>query len=101
LVAIYSDAKLMLSIAGYFVGKRDDSTLLSDAFFGYSMLLPNQDMDPAYQKFDASASFQVHPRLRWYATIENVFNESFEAAAGFPALPRAARTGLSVRIGGK
>ena len=29
----------------YFAGKRDDSTFLSDEFFGNSLLLPNQDLD--------------------------------------------------------
>ena len=100
-VASYSDRKAQVSVAGYFVGKRDDSTLLSDPFFGSSMLLPNHDMDAAYQKFDVSGSYQIHPRLRWYVTAENAFNATFEAAAGFPALPRAVRTGITVRIGGR
>ena len=100
LVVTYADRKAQVSLAGYFVGRRDDSTLLSDAFFGYSMLLPNQDMDPAYRKFDLSASYLIHPRLRWYVTAENVFDATFEAAAGFPALPRAVRTGFTVRVGG-
>ena len=65
------------------------------------MLLPNHDMDAAYQKFDVSGSYQIHPRLRWYVTAENAFNATFEAAAGFPALPRAVRTGITVRIGGR
>jgi len=30
--------------------------------FGYSMLLPNADMDPASQKFNLSAVVQLHPR---------------------------------------
>jgi vitamin B12 transporter len=100
LVLTYSDRKAQVSVAGYFVGRRDDSTLLSDPFFGYSMLLPNQDMDPGYQKFDVSASYLLHPRLRWYLTAENAFNATFESVGGFPALPRAVRTGLTVRIGG-
>ena len=100
-VASYSDRKAQVSVAGYFVGKRDDSTLLSDPFFGSSMLLPNHDMDAAYQEFDVSGSYQIHPRLRWYVTAENAFNATFEAAAGFPALPRAVRTGITVRIGGR
>jgi len=61
------------------------------------MLLPNEDMDPAYAKFDVSASWRLHRRVRVYTTIENAFNERFEAAAGFPALPRAGRVG--VRLG--
>ncbi|MBI3492164.1 MAG: TonB-dependent receptor [Acidobacteria bacterium] len=101
LVFSYSDRKAQVSVAGYFVGRRDDSTFLSDQFFGYSMLLPNQDMDPAYQKFDVSGSYQIHPRLRWYVTAENAFNTTFEAAAGYPALGRAVRTGVTVRVGGR
>ena len=93
LTLIYSDRRAQVALAGYFVGKQDDSTFLSDPNFGNSMLLPNQDLDPAYQKFDISGSYQIHPRLRWYLTLENVFDETFEAAAGFPALPRAVRTG--------
>jgi vitamin B12 transporter len=96
LVVSYTDRKASASIAGYFVGKRDDSTFLSDQFFGFSMLLPNQDMDPAYQKFDLSGSYQIHPRLGAYVTIENAFDASFEAAAGFAALPRTVRIGVRV-----
>jgi len=96
----YSDARAQVSLAGYFFGRQDDSTFLSDANFGTTLLLPNQDLDAAYQKFDASASYRIHPRLRWYLTIENVFDKSYEAAAGFPALPRSARTGVSVTLGG-
>lgn len=99
-VLSYADRKAQVSLAGYVVGKQDDSTLLSDPFFGYSMLLPNQDMDPAYQKFDVSGSYQIHPRLRWYLVIENAFNQTYAAVAGFPALPRAVRTGVTVRVGG-
>ena len=100
LVVSYADRKAQVSVTGYFVGKRDDSTLLSDPFFGYSMLLPNQDMDPAFQKLDVSGSYQIHPRLRWYLTAENGFNATFEEVGGYPALPRAVRTGITVRIGG-
>ena len=45
-----------VTFSGYFSGERDDSTFLSDRFFGSSLLLPNRDLDPAYQKLDLSAS---------------------------------------------
>jgi vitamin B12 transporter len=95
-VASYTKGKAQASLAGYFVGKRDDSTFLSDEGFGYSMLLPNHDMDFAYKKFDLSGSYQVHPRLRAYMTIENALDAAFEAAAGFPSLPRTVRAGVRV-----
>jgi iron complex outermembrane receptor protein/vitamin B12 transporter len=100
-VAVYSDRRVQVSIAGYFVGTQDDSTFLSDQFFGYSMLLPNQDMDAAYQKVDVSGSYLIHPRLRWYVNAENAFNATFEAASGYPALGRSMRTGVTVRVGGR
>jgi iron complex outermembrane receptor protein/vitamin B12 transporter len=101
LTVTYSKARAQLAVAGYFFGKQDDSTFLTDANFGNSMLLPNKDLDAAYQKFDLSASYKIHPRLRWYLTVENLFDETFEAAAGFPALPRAARTGVTINVGGR
>jgi iron complex outermembrane receptor protein/vitamin B12 transporter len=97
LVVLYTKGKAQASLAGYFVGKRDDSTFLSDAFFGNSLLLPNQDMDAAYQKYDVSGSYQLHRLVRAYITIENAFDEKYDAAGGFPSLPRTARVG--VRIG--
>jgi vitamin B12 transporter len=100
LTATYSDTRAQITVAGYFFGKQDDSTFLSDPDFGNSMLLPNRNLDAAYQKVDVSGSYLIHPRLRWYITVENAFDEQFEAAAGFPALPRAVRTGVTVVVGG-
>jgi iron complex outermembrane receptor protein/vitamin B12 transporter len=100
MTATYSDQRAQITIAGYLFGKQDDSTFLFDQDFGNSLLLPNKNLDAAYQKFDVSGSYRIHPRLRWYITVENAFNEKFEAAAGFPALPHAVRTGVTVVVGG-
>jgi iron complex outermembrane receptor protein/vitamin B12 transporter len=100
LTASYTGARAQVALAGYFYGKQDDTTGLSDAFFGSSMLLPNKDLDPAYQKFDISGSYRIHPRLRWYLTLENAFDQRFDPVAGFPALPRSVRTGVTVTLGG-
>lgn len=100
LTASYSDSRVHLSIAGFFYGKQDGSTFLSDPFFGNSMLLPNKDLEAAYQKFDVSGSYRIHRRLRWYLTLENAFDKRLSAASGFPALPRAVRTGVTVTLGG-
>jgi iron complex outermembrane receptor protein/vitamin B12 transporter len=101
LVVHYTRDKANVALAGYFFGKADDSTYLSDAFFGYSMLLPNQDLDPAYQKFNLSGSYQLHPRVRGYVTIENVFDERFDASPGYPSLPRSIRAGATLTLGGR
>ena len=39
-----------IAVAGYFSGKHDDSTFLSDGFFGNSLLLPNQDWTRATRR---------------------------------------------------
>jgi vitamin B12 transporter len=90
-----------VALAGYFAGKSDDSTFLSDGYFGNTMLLPNHNLVAAYQKIDLSVSYRIVPRVRWYLSIENLLNQSYAAAFGFPALPRGARTGVTVTLGGR
>ena len=89
-----------VTLLGYFSGKRDSSTFLTDGFFGNSMLLPNRDLDAAYQKLDLSASFAVHPRARIYTSIENMLDRKYDASFGFPSLPRAVRAGVRITLGG-
>jgi vitamin B12 transporter len=89
-----------VTLSGNFSGKRDDSTFLSDGFFGNSLLLPNRDLDPAYQKLDLSGSFRVHPRVSVYASIENILDKKYDASFGFPSLQRAARAGARITLGG-
>src|SRR5258705_399993 len=89
-----------VTFSGYFSGKRDDSTFLSDQFFGNSLLLPNRNLDPAYQKLDLSASYRVHARVSLYTSIENLLDQHYDASFGFPSLPRAARAGARLTVGG-
>ena len=89
-----------VTLAGYFAGKRDDSTFLSDRFFGNTLLLPNRDLDPAYQKLDLSGAYRVHPRVNLYLSVENILDRDYDASFGFPALPRAARAGVRLTLGG-
>jgi iron complex outermembrane receptor protein/vitamin B12 transporter len=100
LMTTFTRGPAQASVAGYFVGKSDDSTFLYDGFFGNTMLLPNHDLLAGYQKIDLSASYRFHPRVRWYVSIENLLNQSYEAAYGFPALPFGVRTGATVTLGG-
>jgi vitamin B12 transporter len=86
-------------LSGYFVTRQDDSTFLTDAFFGTSMLLPNHDLNPGYQKIDLSARYALNPAVTFFISIENLLNERYTAAFGFPALPLTFRTGIKFRIG--
>jgi vitamin B12 transporter len=96
----YANGPAAVALTAYFAGKRDDSTFLSDEFFGNSLLLPNQDLDPAYQKVDLSGSYRVHPQAKVFVSIENLFDKEYEAAFGFPSLPFAIRGGITVTFGG-
>lgn len=95
----YERERLQLSLAGYFMGKADESTYLTDEFFGSSMLLPNRNLLAGYQRVDLGGSYRVHPRARVYVAAANAFNERYAAAAGYPALPRVVRTGVTLTLG--
>jgi len=96
----YTTGQFDVALSGYFTGSRDDSTFLSDGFFGNSLLLPNKDLDPSYQKIDVSVSYRLHPRFRVYTTLDNLFDQDYAAAYGFPSLPFTIRVGASVGLGG-
>jgi vitamin B12 transporter len=101
LLVTYLRGPAQVSVAGYFVGRADDSTFLSDGFFGSSLLLPNHDLNAGYQKIDLSGSYRlVQGRLRAFASVENLLDKSYEGAFGFPALPRTFRIGVTGTIGG-
>jgi vitamin B12 transporter len=97
----YIAGPAQVTLSAFFSGIRDDSTFLTDAFFGNSMLLPNQGLDAAYQKVDLSGAYALHRHLRAYVSIENLFDEQFEAAFGYPSLSRTARAGVTVTFGGR
>jgi iron complex outermembrane receptor protein/vitamin B12 transporter len=100
IMVMYTQGPAQVTVSGYFAGKRDDSTFITDGFFGNSMLLPNQDLAFGYEKIDLSAAYQVHRRLRGYISIENLLNEAYEPSFGFPALPLTARVGFRLSLGG-
>ncbi|MGA7238111.1 MAG: TonB-dependent receptor [Bryobacteraceae bacterium] len=97
----YSRRKFTGSFTGYMVGRRDDSTFLSDALFGNTLLLPNQGLAPAYRKFDLSGRYHVNPIVSLYTSIENLFSQHYQAALGFPSAPFTIRSGLTLTIGGE
>jgi vitamin B12 transporter len=97
----YNHNKITGVLTGYLVSRRDDSTFLYDADYGNTMLLPNRDLAPAYQKIDLSASYALKPYLTFYMSIENLLSEHYDAAFGFPALPFAIRSGVKITLGGE
>ena len=100
LMASYTQGAGQVTLSVYFTGKRDGSTFLSDAFFGNSLLLPNKELEAAFQKVDLGGSYRVHPRLKVFVSSENLLDKKYEASLGFPALPRTVRGGITVSVGG-
>jgi len=103
LLIAYTHRRTDVALTGYFAGTSDDSTFIvgSDINFGNSLLLPNRDLNFGYQKLDLSGAYRLHPRITWYATVENLLNQHYEPAFGFPGLPINLRTGVTIAVGGR
>lgn len=100
LMVAWDRQPLAISVLTSFTGRQDDSTFLSDPFFGNSMLLPNADLGPGYRTVDVRAAYRLTPQLRWSVSVENVLDRTYERVPGFPALPRTVRTGIRLDFGG-
>ncbi len=100
LLLAWSRSRWSLVLTGSFVGRRDTSTFLSDPFFGPSMLLPNRNLNPGYQKLDLSAHYRVHDRVTLVTVVENVLNRRYTEVFGYPAPKLNFRAGARVTWGG-
>ncbi len=101
LMGSYTQGPVDVTLSAYFSGRRDGSTFLSDQDFGNSLLLPNANLEPSYQKVDLAAAYRAHTRLSLYMSVENLFDQDYQASFGYPALPLTARFGASVTLGGR
>ena len=99
-MAAYSQGRADVAVSAFFSGKRDGTTFLDDEFFGSSLLLPNKDLEAGYQKVDLSAGYRVHRHLRAFVSLENLFDQDYEASFGYPALGLTARAGVTISVGG-
>ena len=96
----YTRRKFNAALTGYLVSRSDDSTFRDDANYGNTLLLPNRNLDPSYQKLDLSGRYAVRPYLSVYTSMENILSEHYQPAFGFPALPFAIRAGVTIAVGG-
>ena len=99
----WSTGRFTVRGTGTLVSRRDDSDFLafSDVNFSNSLLLPNRNLDPAYQKVDLYGSFRVNSHMRLYTSMENLLNQRYYESFGFPALPFTIRSGVQFRLGGE
>jgi vitamin B12 transporter len=97
----FSGPRWFVSAMATLVSRRDDSTFLSDSQFGNTLLLPNRNLDPAYQKIDLYGSYQLTKRISTYASLQNLLNQNYQEVYGFPALPFTIRGGMKFTFGGE
>jgi vitamin B12 transporter len=97
----WNGRRWFVAATGTFVSRRDDSTFLSDTEFGNTLLLPNRNLDPAYQKIDLYGSYNLTKHLTAYTSLQNLLNQSYQEVYGYPALPFTIRGGMKFTFGGE
>jgi vitamin B12 transporter len=97
----YAHSKFYGALVGTLMGRRDDSDFLFDANFGPTLLLPNRNLDGAYQLLDLSGGYKVTPRMSVYTDIQNLLSEHYAQAFGYPSLPFTFRSGIKINFGGE
>ena len=97
----YQHKKFGITEVTSLVGKRDGSTFLTDGYFGNTMLLPNRNLQAAYQLLNLTGRYSFTPRLTAYASISNLLSQHYQEEIGYPALPFSFRIGLKLTIGGE
>jgi len=97
----WSSGRCSLRMTGSLVSRRDDSDFLQDQNYGTTLLLPNRNLDPAYQRLDMFGSVRIARRVRAYASMENLLNQRYYESFGYPALPFTIRAGVEFKFGGE
>ena len=98
----YRRKRLFTELRGTLVGSRDDSDFLEfDANGGTTMLLPNHNLDGAYQRIDLAASYRMNRYLAAEANFSNLLCQHYGEAFGYPSLPFLFRLGLKFSLGGE
>jgi iron complex outermembrane receptor protein/vitamin B12 transporter len=98
----YTHARISSLLTGTLVGRRDDSDFLAyDANFLPTLLLPNRNLDGAYQRLDLNVTYAISHRLEVVSSIQNLLSQHYSEAFGYPALPFTIRSGVQLTLGGE
>ena len=98
----YTYARLDTQLSGTLVSRRDDSTFLFDTSLdGNGLLLPNRNLDGAYQRLELTSTYRINSHISTYANLQNLLNEHYQEAFGYPALPFNLRGGFKFTLGGE
>lgn len=97
---IYARPRWYMQMTGEFAGRRDDSTFLTDADGGPSLLLPNRNLDPAYQDISLTTHYRINRHISTYTVMDNLLSQHSQQAFGYPGLPFSFRSGMEFKWGG-
>jgi iron complex outermembrane receptor protein/vitamin B12 transporter len=97
----YRHNRFFTGLRGTLVSSRDDSDFLTDSNGGNSLLLPNRNLDAAYQRLDLTASYQANSHVSMEANAQNLLSEHYSEAFGYPSLPFTFRLGMKLTLGGE
>ena len=97
---IYARSRWYAEMTGTLVGRRDDSTFLTDANGGTTLLLPNRNLDPAYQNIGLTTHLRINRHISSYTVFDNLLSQHYQEVLGYPALPFNFRTGMQFSWGG-
>jgi iron complex outermembrane receptor protein/vitamin B12 transporter len=98
----YRHSRLFASLRGTLVGKRDDSDFLEyDANYLPTLLLPNHNLDGSYRRLDLTSSYRANRYVSIEANAQNLLNEHYSEAFGYPSLPFMFRLGMKFTLGGE
>lgn len=97
----YSAGPATLNLDTRLVGQRHDATFI----FGLTTVPGGRDVDitvnPGYALVGLGGEYRVRSELTLFARIDNLMDEAYEGALGFPGMPRAAMAGARFVFGGK
>lgn len=94
----YEHGRVGVDLNAWVESRRDDSTFLTDANYGDTMLLPNHDLDPAFGVVNLTGYFRLRPRVRLQAAIDNLFNQTYQEVLGYPSPGISARLGVELNL---
>ncbi|WP_263409847.1 TonB-dependent receptor [Terriglobus tenax] len=96
----WTQNKWSAALKGALVGRSDDSTFLSysDINGGNTLLLPNKNLDYAYQRIDANVAYQWKPSVNIFTQLDNLTSQQRTGPIGYPGLPFTFRAGIKLRL---
>jgi vitamin B12 transporter len=101
----YAAGPASINVDARFVGQRHDA-----AFLGLSAIASPQfpagrsvdiTVNPGYTVVGAGAAYKLRDELTLFLRVDNLADEQYESALGYPGLPRAAVAGVRFGVGGR